>query len=122
MLLKKREDLVGGGPRNSGRKEGMDDGRSLMCRRQESCGAVLSSGAKSRASEFGRKEGLATGRVVQLATKNERESGELKVVEFFVGRKEVRGVASSQTVGKFRKRKTLTQETKFYLGVVEGRE
>ena len=122
MSLQKGEDLVGGGSRDSGRKEGFDDGRGLMNGRQESCWAVLNSGSKACASEFGRKERLAPGRVVQLATKDERERRELMIVEIFIRRKKVRGVASPKTEGEFGEGETFFQEFELDLTVVEGRK
>ena len=58
-------------------------------------------GAETGASKLDRKKRLSPTRVVHLAPKNLRESGELKFIEVFIRGEEIRGVAGAETVGEF---------------------
>ena len=122
MRLKQRESLIEGAPPNFRFEEVVDDCPGLSRRGNEGSWAVLDGRAEPCAAEFDGKEGLMAGCLVQLPAKDERESGELEIVEVVVRSEKMGGVAGAETIGQFGEGVAVAKEGELNLGVIEGGE
>ena len=65
---------------------------------------------------------MSGGGSVKLATDEEREGGNLKLVKMFVGGEEVRRLTRAEAVGQFWEGITMAEEGVLYLRVIDGRK